>query len=248
MLGSLFLSTLNRSQDHPDIHQTKPTGTVMRCKQSCVIFAALFTFPTLAPCPVRLSPARRRRPGPRAPTRKRASCSPRALSRRFAPRGRSSAIVLGAPPRWLPPRYRAPRTATTCQALTADTITVQNTPSVLYVGHGGLLDVAVDPESEDNRLIYLSYLQGTETASTIGVLRARFDQDTDALTLIEVIFEGSPGNALPGRAAAERTAARRRPPLKERDSGLAGKPDRIMLAQANEFDRKDPGAEALALA
>jgi glucose/arabinose dehydrogenase len=75
----------------------------------------------------------------------------------------------------------------------ADTIAVQNTPSVFYVGHGGLLDVAVDPEFEESRFIYLSYLQGNETASTIRVLRAKFDEDNDTLTDEAIIFEGSPG-------------------------------------------------------
>lgn len=42
----------------------------------------------------------------------------------------------------------------------ADTIAIQGTPSVLYVGHGGLLDIAVDPEFEQSHLVYLSYLQG----------------------------------------------------------------------------------------
>jgi glucose/arabinose dehydrogenase len=77
--------------------------------------------------------------------------------------------------------------------LNADTIAVRNTPNALYKGHGGLLDIAVDPEFEDNGLIFLSYLQGEETASTIRVLRAIFDQDQDALTDVVVIFEGSPG-------------------------------------------------------
>jgi glucose/arabinose dehydrogenase len=75
----------------------------------------------------------------------------------------------------------------------ADTAAVSGIPSVLYVGHGGLLDVAVDPGFEDNRLVYLSYLQGEETASTIRVLRAKFDADHETLTDEEIIFESSPG-------------------------------------------------------
>ena len=75
----------------------------------------------------------------------------------------------------------------------ADTIAVQGIPSVLYVGHGGLLDIAVDPEFEQNRLVYLSYLQGEETASTVRVLRAKYDEDNDTLTNQAIIFEGSAG-------------------------------------------------------
>jgi len=75
----------------------------------------------------------------------------------------------------------------------ADTIAIQGIPSVLYVGHGGLLDIAVDPEFEQGHLVYLSYLQGEETASTIRVMRARFDEDNDTLTDQAIVFEGSPG-------------------------------------------------------
>ena len=75
----------------------------------------------------------------------------------------------------------------------ADTIAIQGIPSVLYAGHGGLLDIAVDPEFEQSHLVYLSYLQGEETASTIRVMRARFDADNDTLTDQAIIFEGSPG-------------------------------------------------------
>jgi hypothetical protein len=76
---------------------------------------------------------------------------------------------------------------------TAGTYAVDGVPPVLYSGHGGLLDVAVDPNFEENGMIYLSYLQGEETASIIKVMRARFDADQEALTEQQVIFEGSPG-------------------------------------------------------
>lgn len=75
----------------------------------------------------------------------------------------------------------------------AETHEVAGIPSVLYVGHGGLLDVAVDPDFGENRLVYLSYLHGDEAASTIRVLRAKFDKDNGTLTNEEIVFEGSPG-------------------------------------------------------
>jgi len=75
----------------------------------------------------------------------------------------------------------------------AETHEVAGIPSVLYVGHGGLLDVAVDPDFEENRFVYLSYLHGNEAASTIRVLRAKFDKDNGTLTDEEIVFEGSPG-------------------------------------------------------
>jgi glucose/arabinose dehydrogenase len=75
----------------------------------------------------------------------------------------------------------------------ADIIAIQGIPSVLYAGHGGLLDIAVDPEFEQSHVVYLSYLHGEETASTIRVMRARFDADNDTLADQTIIFEGSPG-------------------------------------------------------
>jgi len=77
--------------------------------------------------------------------------------------------------------------------LNADTIAVQNTPSVFYNGHGGLLDIAVDPDFQENRHVYISFLQGNETASTVGVLRAKFDTDHDTLNDVQIIFESTPG-------------------------------------------------------
>ena len=64
---------------------------------------------------------------------------------------------------------------------------------MLYVGHGGLLDIAVDPEFEKSRLVYLSYLHGEETASTIRVMRARFDDGQRHPHRRKRSFEGSPG-------------------------------------------------------
>lgn len=72
---------------------------------------------------------------------------------------------------------------------------VASVPGVLYDGQGGLLDVEVDPEFGENHVVYLSYLQGEETASTIRVLRAKFDEDNEVLTDAHIIFDSSPGRA-----------------------------------------------------
>jgi glucose/arabinose dehydrogenase len=74
-----------------------------------------------------------------------------------------------------------------------DTHLVSGTPPVLYKGHGGLLDVALDPGFADNAIVYLSFLQGEESASTVKVLRARFDAENERLDHQQVIFEGSLG-------------------------------------------------------
>ncbi len=70
---------------------------------------------------------------------------------------------------------------------------VDGVPGVLYSGHGGLLDVAVDSDFGANGLIYISYLQGEETASVVRVMRARFDPSRETLEDEQVLFEGSPG-------------------------------------------------------
>jgi glucose/arabinose dehydrogenase len=70
---------------------------------------------------------------------------------------------------------------------------VRGVPPVLFVGHGGLLDVAVDPDYADNGMIYMSYLQGEESASIVKVLSAKLDPNNEALLDEKVIFEGSPG-------------------------------------------------------
>ena len=73
-------------------------------------------------------------------------------------------MVGGAPARRLVPGDRAAGRLQHVR-VNADTIAIQGIPSVLYVGHGGLLDIAVDPEFEQSQLVYLSYLHGEETAA-----------------------------------------------------------------------------------
>ena len=66
-------------------------------------------------------------------------------------------------------------------------------PPVLYLGHGGLLDVALDPGFAENGIIYLSFLQGEETASTVKVLRARFDAEQETADPPAGDLRGQPG-------------------------------------------------------
>jgi aldose sugar dehydrogenase len=69
---------------------------------------------------------------------------------------------------------------------------VSGVPVVLYAGHGGLLDVTLDPNFAANGLVYLSYLHGEEDSSTIRVLSAKFDAATEALTDQRILFESGP--------------------------------------------------------
>lgn len=66
---------------------------------------------------------------------------------------------------------------------------VAGVPEVLAFGQGGLLDVAVDPEHADNRMIYLSYAHGTREANRTRIARARFDGKS--LGEFEVLLEAT---------------------------------------------------------
>jgi aldose sugar dehydrogenase len=88
-----------------------------------------------------------------------------------------------------------------------DPVTIAGLPAVLHKGHGGLLDVAVDPAFPENGILYLSYLHGSEELSSVRVLRARLDQSSNDLVDQQVIFESIPSASaeqLGGRIAITR--------------------------------------------
>lgn len=59
---------------------------------------------------------------------------------------------------------------------------VSGVPAVLTLGHGRLVDVATDPDFALNHTIYLSFLHGDETTSTMRVMRASLDKERETLT------------------------------------------------------------------
>jgi glucose/arabinose dehydrogenase len=67
---------------------------------------------------------------------------------------------------------------------------VSGVPQVFYRGQGGLLDLVLHPDYARNRLLYLAYSVEEEGAQMTRV--ARFRDDGDALTAMEVIFSGFP--------------------------------------------------------
>jgi glucose/arabinose dehydrogenase len=67
---------------------------------------------------------------------------------------------------------------------------VGGTPEVLTGDHAGLLDVVVDPDFEQDRLLFLSYVHGTAEAATVRIMRAR--PDDGRLVEQKVIFESHP--------------------------------------------------------
>jgi glucose/arabinose dehydrogenase len=67
---------------------------------------------------------------------------------------------------------------------------VTGVPDLVVAGQGGLLDVLLHPEFDDNQVLFLSYAHRSREGMTTRVARARFDGK--ALSDAEVIFEASP--------------------------------------------------------
>ena len=62
-------------------------------------------------------------------------------------------------------------------------------PQVFAQSQGGLLDIAIHPHFQDNRLVYFTYSQGNATANRPHIARATFDGDS--LKDWQVIFQVS---------------------------------------------------------
>jgi aldose sugar dehydrogenase len=72
-------------------------------------------------------------------------------------------------------------------------VPISGAPDVLAEGHGGFIDLAVDPNYAVNNTIYLSYLVGTADSSTIRVMKAKLEDQNEALTDQQILFESTPG-------------------------------------------------------
>ena len=70
-------------------------------------------------------------------------------------------------------------------------------PRVRDAGQGGLLDITLHPDFDDNRLVYISYTEpGPDGSNTTAVARGRLDRQEAAIADVEVIFRQMP--LLPG--------------------------------------------------
>lgn len=67
---------------------------------------------------------------------------------------------------------------------------VAGLPDVLDYNQGGLFDILLHPDFADNRLIYLSFANGTEKANATRIVRARFDGS--ALSDVETLYDAKP--------------------------------------------------------
>ncbi|HEX2255525.1 MAG TPA: PQQ-dependent sugar dehydrogenase [Afifellaceae bacterium] len=69
---------------------------------------------------------------------------------------------------------------------------ISGVPEVDARRQGGLLDVALDPQFQENRLVYLSYAEPGEGGNSTAVARGVLSEDGTALADVEVIFSQQP--------------------------------------------------------
>ncbi|GGA72247.1 hypothetical protein GCM10011385_27640 [Nitratireductor aestuarii] len=69
---------------------------------------------------------------------------------------------------------------------------IAGVPDVDARGQGGLLDVALDPQFEENRLVYLSFAEAGEGGNSTAVARGVLSEDLTRLDNVEVIFSQKP--------------------------------------------------------
>lgn len=69
---------------------------------------------------------------------------------------------------------------------------LKGVPTVFAQDQGGLLDVALDPNFESNRLVYVSYAEPGDGVAGTAVARGRLNEAATALESVEVIFRQQP--------------------------------------------------------
>ncbi|HEY0962097.1 MAG TPA: PQQ-dependent sugar dehydrogenase [Pseudomonadales bacterium] len=75
---------------------------------------------------------------------------------------------------------------------------ISGAPQVAYGGQGGLGDVKLHPEFEQNGMVYLSFSEaGPDETSGVAVGRGKLNLDANAIENFEVIFRAEPKVALP---------------------------------------------------
>lgn len=70
---------------------------------------------------------------------------------------------------------------------------VKGVPDVLALRQGGLMDILLHPDYDENRLVYISYSHGTAQANHTRIARARFEDHE--LKDLEVIFTTEPAKS-----------------------------------------------------
>ncbi|HUF35731.1 MAG TPA: PQQ-dependent sugar dehydrogenase [Gemmatimonadales bacterium] len=105
---------------------------------------------------------------------------------------------------------------------------LEGAPEVFRLEDSGLLEIAIDPRFDRNRLVYLSFSEGNADANHTALFRARLEGDR--LTDGRVIFRAAPDKQGPGHPGAR----------------IAFLPDEtLLLAVGDGFDYREQ-AQALA--
>ncbi|MBM6550315.1 PQQ-dependent sugar dehydrogenase [Marinomonas ostreistagni] len=84
-----------------------------------------------------------------------------------------------------------------------DTQTISGLPEIAHLGQGGLLDVALAPDFDTLKWVYMTFAQPTEEGATTALGRARLDQNqlTDWETLFVADASSSKGQHFGSRIA-----------------------------------------------
>ena len=78
---------------------------------------------------------------------------------------------------------------------------VEGVPEVRAVNQGGLQEIALHPDFENNRIVYLTYSKPDGSRGTTALIRARFENDK--LNDVEEIFEANAWNERGGHFGAK---------------------------------------------
>lgn len=69
---------------------------------------------------------------------------------------------------------------------------IEGIESVNSNGQGGLLDIALDPDYESSRMLYLTFSEDIEGGTVTSVVRGQLSEDETSLENVEVIFRAEP--------------------------------------------------------
>jgi len=96
-----------------------------------------------------------------------------------------------------------PGTLLRIDANTGTTTRIEGAPATYFAGQGGFLDVVIDPEFTDNRLVYLSYADGSRSSNRTAVFRGRLDGNAlvDGQVILKAAADKSTAHHYGGRMA-----------------------------------------------
>ena len=80
-------------------------------------------------------------------------------------------------------------------------VPVEGVPETRVINQGGLQEIAVHPDFENNRIVYVSYSKPNGSRGTTALIRARFENDR--LEDVEEIFEADAWNERGGHFGAK---------------------------------------------